>query len=101
MEVVESGSKNIEVAVMRLEASHFCLPQMRVRAFVVCTLGGTAERARDLERRARATAGPETTMRDVFPHMQTSTIAYTLTYSVTFVADKSLKIVPQPCLNKT
>ena len=60
------------MAVLKLKASHFGVPQKRVRAFVVCTLGGTAEQARELERRARdVSTRRETTMRDVFPHMQT------------------------------
>ena len=43
------------VAVLKLKASHFGVPQKRVRVFVVCTLGGTAEWARDLERRHHKT----------------------------------------------
>ena len=65
-------SAGYSVAVLKLKASHFGVPQKRMRVFVVCTLSGSAEQARTLERRARdMSTRRETTMRDVFPHMQT------------------------------
>ena len=61
-------SAGFSVAVLKVNACHVGVPQRRIRAFIVCTLGGSAAQARDMERRAQemSTRAP-TTVHDIFP----------------------------------